>query len=145
MTQVPSSLPTPQRVKMPQTRQSMTSKNKVGDHEFYVTVGFYPDTLAQQHLPGEVFIKISKEGSTLAGMCDALALTISLALQHGVPWPILSAKYHHTRFEPSGEGMSIPSPTDNSTPAWKIYSSLADAIADTVDCIIAARENLWSS
>lgn len=119
---------------MPQTRSSMTSKNKVGEHEFYVTVGFYDDTIAQKHLPGEVFIKIAKEGSTLAGMCDALALTISLALQHGVPWESLAIKYAHTRFEPSGEGLN----------GGITYTSLAAAIAATVNNILSARERLWN-
>jgi len=75
----------------------VTHKFSVGGHEGYVTVGMYEDGR-----PGEVFIKMSKEGSTLSGVMDGLALTISLGLQYGVPLKVFVDKLVNTRFEPSG-------------------------------------------
>jgi ribonucleoside-diphosphate reductase alpha chain len=69
----------------------------VGGHEGYITVGMYEDGR-----PGEIFIKMSKEGSTLSGVMDGLALTISLGLQYGVPLKVFVDKLVNTRFEPSG-------------------------------------------
>src|SRR4029077_17460981 len=69
-----------QREKMPVERASVTHKFSVGGHEGYITVGMYEDGR-----PGEIFIKMSKEGSTLSGVMDGLALTVSLGLQYGVP------------------------------------------------------------
>ncbi|HJZ64204.1 MAG TPA: vitamin B12-dependent ribonucleotide reductase, partial [Candidatus Acidoferrum sp.] len=86
-----------QREKMPVERSSITHKFSVGGHEGYVTVGLYEDGR-----PGEVFIKMSKEGSTLSGVMDGLALTISLGLQYGVPLKSFVDKLVNTRFEPSG-------------------------------------------
>ena len=75
----------------------MTHKFSVGGHEGYITVGMYDDGR-----PGEVFIKMAKEGSTLSGVMDGLALTISLGLQYGVPLKVFVDKLLNTRFEPSG-------------------------------------------
>jgi ribonucleoside-diphosphate reductase alpha chain len=86
-----------QREKMPAERASVTHKFSVGGHEGYITVGLYED-----HRPGEVFIKMSKEGSTLSGVMDGLALTISIGLQYGVPLKVFVDKLLNTRFEPSG-------------------------------------------
>jgi ribonucleoside-diphosphate reductase alpha chain len=86
-----------QREKMPVERASVTHKFSVGGHEGYVTVGMYEDGR-----PGEVFIKMSKEGSTLSGVMDGLALTLSIGLQYGVPLKVLVDKLVNTRFEPSG-------------------------------------------
>jgi ribonucleoside-diphosphate reductase alpha chain len=86
-----------QREKMPVERTSITHKFSVGGHEGYITVGMYEDGR-----PGEVFIKMSKEGSTLSGVMDGLALTVSLGLQYGVPLKALVDKLLNTRFEPSG-------------------------------------------
>jgi len=86
-----------QREKMPVERDSVTHKFSVGGHEGYITVGMYPDGR-----PGEIFIKMSKEGSTLSGVMDGLALTMSLGLQYGVPLKALVDKLVNTRFEPSG-------------------------------------------
>jgi ribonucleoside-diphosphate reductase alpha chain len=86
-----------QREKMPVERSSVTHKFSVGGHEGYITVGMYEDGR-----PGEIFIKMSKEGSTLSGVMDGLALTISLGLQYGVPLKALVDKLLNTRFEPSG-------------------------------------------
>jgi ribonucleoside-diphosphate reductase alpha chain len=89
--------PRAQREKMPVERDSVTHKFSVGGHEGYLTVGMYPDGRA-----GEIFIKMSKEGSTLSGVMDGLALTISLGLQYGVPLKVFVDKLVNTRFEPSG-------------------------------------------
>jgi len=86
-----------QREKMPVERASVTHKFSVGGHEGYITVGMYEDGR-----PGEVFIKMAKEGSTLSGVMDGLALTISLGLQYGVPLKVFVDKLLNTRFEPSG-------------------------------------------
>ncbi|HEY1923652.1 MAG TPA: vitamin B12-dependent ribonucleotide reductase [Candidatus Acidoferrum sp.] len=86
-----------QREKMPTERASVTHKFAVGGHEGYITVGMYEDGR-----PGEIFIKMSKEGSTLSGVMDGLALTISLGLQYGVPLKVFVDKLVNTRFEPSG-------------------------------------------
>ena len=75
----------------------MTHHFSVGGQEGYVTVGLYEDGL-----PGELFIRMAKEGSTVSGLMDSFATAVSLALQYGVPLQILCDKFSHTRFEPSG-------------------------------------------
>jgi ribonucleoside-diphosphate reductase alpha chain len=86
-----------EREKLPVERASVTHKFSVGGHEGYITVGMYQDGR-----PGEIFIKMSKEGSTLSGVMDGLALTVSLGLQYGVPLKVFVDKLLNTRFEPSG-------------------------------------------
>jgi len=86
-----------QRRKLPAERQSITHKFSVGGHEGYITVGMYEDGT-----PGEIFIKMSKEGSTLSGFMDGFALSVSIGLQYGVPLKALVDKFINTRFEPSG-------------------------------------------
>jgi len=86
-----------QRQRLPDERASVTHKFSVGGSEGYITVGMYSDGR-----PGEVFIKMSKEGSTLSGVMDGLALTLSIGLQYGVPLRTLVEKLINTRFEPSG-------------------------------------------
>ncbi len=78
-------------------RASVTHKFSIAGHEGYITVGLYPSGQ-----PGEIFIRMAKEGSTVSGLMDAFATSISLALQHGVPLKVLCEKFAHTRFEPSG-------------------------------------------
>jgi ribonucleoside-diphosphate reductase alpha chain len=78
-------------------RAGITHKFSIAGHEGYITVGLYPSGQ-----PGEIFIKMAKEGSTVSGLMDAFATSISLALQHGVPLKVLCEKFAHTRFEPSG-------------------------------------------
>lgn len=85
------------RRKLSEERQSITHKFAIAGHEGYFTVGLYEDST-----PGELFIKMSKEGSTLSGIMDALALSVSLNLQYGVPLEVLISKFTHTRFEPAG-------------------------------------------
>ena len=87
----------PYRKRLPDERMSVTHKFSVGGHEGYVTVGLYEDGT-----PGEVFIKMSKEGSTISGLMDSFATGISLALQYGVPLKDLVEKFQHVRYEPSG-------------------------------------------
>jgi len=85
------------RHRLPEERASITHKFSIAGHEGYITVGLYPTGQ-----PGEIFIKMAKEGSTVSGLMDAFATSISLALQHGVPIKVLCEKFAHTRFEPSG-------------------------------------------
>jgi ribonucleoside-diphosphate reductase alpha chain len=85
------------RHKLQEERASITHKFKVGDHEGYITVGLYPNGK-----PGELFITMAKEGSTVSGLMDSFALAVSIALQHGVPLELFCEKFAHTRFEPSG-------------------------------------------
>jgi len=85
------------RHKLQEERASITHKFKVGDHEGYITVGLYPNGD-----PGELFVKMAKEGSTVSGLMDSFALAVSLALQYGVPLKTFCEKFAHTRFEPSG-------------------------------------------
>ena len=85
------------RKKLPNERRSITHKFNVGGHEGYLTVGMYDDGE-----PGEIFIKMAKEGSTLSGIMDGFALSVSIALQYGVPLRALVDKFVNARFEPSG-------------------------------------------
>src|SRR3989475_11778449 len=85
------------RHKLREERMSITHKFNVGGHEGYITVGLYPDGS-----PGELFITMAKEGSTVSGLMDSFALAVSIALQHGVPLKLYCEKFAHTRFEPSG-------------------------------------------
>ena len=85
------------RHRLPEERASVTHKFEVGGHEGYITVGLYPDGC-----PGEIFVTMAKEGSTVSGLMDSFSCSISLALQHGVPLKMLCEKFAHTRFEPSG-------------------------------------------
>jgi ribonucleoside-diphosphate reductase alpha chain len=87
----------PVRHKLPLERQSITHKFSIGGHEGYITVGMYEDGT-----PGEVFISMAKEGSTISGLMDSFATAISYALQYGVPLKFFVDKFSHVRFEPSG-------------------------------------------
>ncbi|HVW76088.1 MAG TPA: vitamin B12-dependent ribonucleotide reductase [Alloacidobacterium sp.] len=85
------------RHRLPEERPSLTHKFGIAGHEGYITVGLYPNGQ-----PGEIFIKMAKEGSTVSGLMDSFATATSLALQHGVPLKVLCEKFAHSRFEPSG-------------------------------------------
>jgi ribonucleoside-diphosphate reductase alpha chain len=87
----------PRRRKLPEERMAIAHKFSIAGHEGYIHVGMYEDGT-----PGEIFIKMSKEGSTLSGVMDALALSLSMNLQYGVPLEILCDKLSHSRFEPMG-------------------------------------------
>ena len=104
-----------QRRKLPDERKAITHKFSIGGHEGYLIVGMY-----KEGAPGELFIKMSKEGSTLSGFMDGLALSISIGLQYGVPLKTLVDKLTNTRFEPSGF-------TEN--PGLHYSSSVLDYIA----------------
>ena len=104
----------PVRERLPRRRKSYTFAFRVSDCEGYVTVGEYEDGR-----PGEVFMKVSKQGSTLAGIMDAFSISVSLGLQHGVPLSTYVKKYTNMRFEPSGI-------TDD--PDLRFASSLVDYI-----------------
>ncbi len=90
-------VPAPYRRRLPDERAALTHKFQVGDQEGYVTIGLYEDGT-----PGEIFIHMSKEGSTISGLIDAFATSISMALQYGVPLQALCDKFQHSRFAPSG-------------------------------------------
>lgn len=87
----------PRRERLPDTRESRTHKFNVAGHEGYITVGLYPDGR-----PGELFITMAKEGSTVGGLMDCFGTAISMSLQYGVPLEVLVNKFSYTRFEPMG-------------------------------------------
>jgi ribonucleoside-diphosphate reductase alpha chain len=87
----------PSRRRLPDERQSITHKFSIGGHEGYITVGMFEDGT-----PGEVFITMSKEGSTISGLMDSFATSTSIALQYGVPLKVMVDKFSHARYEPSG-------------------------------------------
>ena len=104
----------PRRELLPDTRQSLTHKFNISGHEGYITVGLYPDGR-----PGELFITMAKEGSTVGGLMDCFGTAVSMSLQYGVPLEVYVNKFSHTRFEPWGY-------TKN--PEIKIAKSLVDYI-----------------
>jgi ribonucleoside-diphosphate reductase alpha chain len=93
----PGEAATPIRRRLPDDRAALTHKFSVGGQEGYITVGLYEDGS-----PGEIFVKMSKQGSTVSGLMDSVAIAWSMALQHGVPVESLISKYIDHRFEPSG-------------------------------------------
>jgi ribonucleoside-diphosphate reductase alpha chain len=90
-------VPRPLRRKLPDERRAITHKFSIAGHEGYITVGMYEDGK-----PGEIFLVMAKEGSTISGLMDAFATSISMSLQYGVPLETLVEKFSHVRFEPSG-------------------------------------------
>jgi len=104
----------PRRERLPDTRASITHKFNVGGHEGYINVGQFPDGR-----PGELFITMAKEGSTVGGMMDAFGTSISIALQYGVPLEALVNKFSHMRFEPMGH---------TTNPEIRIAKSVVDYI-----------------
>ena len=104
----------PRRERLPDTRRSVTHKFSISGHEGYITVGLYPDGR-----PGELFITMAKEGSTIGGLMDCFGTAVSMSLQYGVPLEVYVNKFSHTRFEPMGF-------TKN--PDIKIAKSLVDYI-----------------
>jgi ribonucleoside-diphosphate reductase alpha chain len=87
----------PVRRRLPQDTHSLRHKFDIAGHEGYIHVGLYEDDT-----PGEIFIKIAKEGSTISGLMDTIGILTSMALQYGVPLEVLVSKFSHVRFEPSG-------------------------------------------
>jgi ribonucleoside-diphosphate reductase alpha chain len=93
----PAPQPVARRVKLPDERKAITHKFSVNGHEGYITVGLYDNGQ-----PGEIFLTMAKQGSTVSGLVDAFATAISISLQYGVPLRTLVDKFSHTRFEPAG-------------------------------------------
>jgi ribonucleoside-diphosphate reductase alpha chain len=93
----PAAAPSPVRRRLPASRQAVCHKFDIAGHEGYLHVGFYEDGT-----PGEIFIKMAKEGSTVSGLMDTIGVLTSMALQFGVPLEVLVQKFSHVRFEPSG-------------------------------------------
>jgi ribonucleoside-diphosphate reductase alpha chain len=93
----PAADPKPYRRRLPDERRAVTHKFQIAGHEGYITVGLYPDGQ-----PGEIFLKMAKEGSTVSGLMDTLATMTSISLQYGVPLRDLVNKFSHMRFEPAG-------------------------------------------
>lgn len=87
----------PARRRLPDERESITHKFSIAGHEGYITVGMFED-----RTPGELFITMSKEGSTISGLMDSLATAVSISLQYGVPLKVLVDKFSHARYEPAG-------------------------------------------
>jgi len=109
---------TPDRTRLPDVRAGLTKKAQACGMEYYITVNFFPNSKQ----PAEVFCRIAKEGSTVAGFIEALMITISIAFQYGVPWDVLYNKYLHQIFEPKDDR----------------NSSLVDAIGKTITETIGA-------
>jgi len=87
----------PRRERLPDTRRSVTHKFSISGHEGYITVGLYDDGR-----PGEMFVTMAKEGSTIGGLMDCFGTAVSMSLQYGVPLEVYVNKFSHTRFEPMG-------------------------------------------
>ncbi len=104
----------PRRERLQDTRNSVTHKFNIAGHEGYLSVGLYPDGR-----PGEVFITMAKEGSTIGGLMDSFGTAISISLQYGVPLEVLVNKFSHTRFEPMGH---------TTNPEIRIAKSVVDYI-----------------
>ncbi len=104
----------PRRERLPDTRQSITHKFSIAGHEGYITVGLYEDGR-----PGEMFVTMAKEGSTIGGLMDCFGTAVSMSLQYGVPLEVYVGKFSHTRFEPMGH-------TKN--PEIRIAKSIVDYI-----------------
>src|ERR671936_488129 len=93
----PAPLAAPQRRRLPEDRVEVGRKFRVGDYEGYIHVGLYDDGS-----PGDIFVDIAKEGTTLAGLMNSFMIAVSLGLQYGVPLEVYVSKFAHMRFEPSG-------------------------------------------
>ena len=131
----------PYRRHLPDERQSITHKFRVGDQEGYVTVGLFEDGT-----PGEVFVKMAKEGSTVSGLTDAVALMTSIALQYGVSLEKIAAKLEQTRFEPYGITANAEIPFATSVLDYifrwlRLHFGLADA-GDAVAPAVAEASGL---
>jgi ribonucleoside-diphosphate reductase alpha chain len=89
--------PAANRHRLPDERAGITHHFSIAGHEGYLNVGLYPNGQ-----PGEIFIRMAKEGSTIAGLMECFGTVVSVSLQHGVPLKVICDKFSHTRFEPSG-------------------------------------------
>lgn len=114
------------RVPLPATRRSVTHKFSIGRHEGYLTVG-----LQRDGQPAEIFLKISKEGSTISGLCQAYSRAFSLALQYGLPLEDAVIRFKGMRFEPMG---------DTSNPDIPHADSIADYVARFLEANFLGRD-----
>jgi len=119
--------PKPLRRRLPDDRPAITHKFSIAGHEGYITVGMYEDGT-----PGEVFLLMAKEGSTISGLMDAFALAISYALQYGVPLRVLVDKFSHMRFEPAGYTANREIPIAKSIMDY-LFRWMASKFLDTED------------
>jgi len=117
----------PVRRRLPDERHSLTHKFDIQGHEGYITVGLYEDGT-----PGEIFLTMAKEGSTISGLMDAFATQTSLALQYGVPLRVMVNKFSHMRFEPNGFTKNREIPIAKSIIDY-IYRWLASRFSDLAD------------
>jgi len=116
---------TSDRRKLPQTRKSMTHKFDIAGHEGYLTIGLYDDGK-----PGEIFVMMHKTGSTIRGLMDAWATSMSLNLQYGIPADVLFSKFRHQKFEPAGFVKNVSGgELDNNNNPVRTASSLVDYVA----------------
>jgi ribonucleoside-diphosphate reductase alpha chain len=134
----------PVRRRLPETRQAVTHKFDIGGHEGYVTVGLFPDGA-----PGEVFITMSKEGSTVGGLMDVIGTLTSMALQYGVSLDALTDKFSHMRFEPQGitknPGIRMASSIVDYVFRWLRQQFPATAVADKTQKEVAAPIKVLAS
>lgn len=126
------------RRRLPDERRSITHKFEIGQHQGYITVGLYDDGN-----PGEIFLKMSKEGSSLSGLVDAFATSISIGLQYGVPLKIFVTKFAHTRFEPSGQTQNPNLPEAKSVVDY-VFRWLAMKFLTPEERQAIAKENISS-
>lgn len=114
-----------ERKKLPQTRKSLTHKFDIAGHEGYLTVGLYDDGR-----PGEIFVVMHKQGSTIRGLMDSWATSVSLNLQYGIPVGVLFNKFRHSKFEPSGFVKNVEGgELDKKSIAIRTASSIVDYVA----------------
>ncbi len=114
-----------ERKKLPQTRKALTHKFEIAGHEGYLNVGFYDDGT-----PGEIFLTMHKVGSTVNGLVDAWATSVSLNLQYGIPVDVLFSKFRHQKFEPSGFVKNgVPGELDGDRIVIRTASSIIDYVA----------------
>jgi ribonucleoside-diphosphate reductase alpha chain len=126
----------PKRERLPDTRRSTTHKFEINQHEGYIIVGYYDDGR-----PGEVFVKMSKHGSTVSGLLDTIAVLTSMALQYGVPIEALARKFEHTRFEPSGWTKNKEFPHVNSVVDY-LFRWLGSQCSEEYRSTLASRSEL---
>ena len=112
----PSGPPAANRHRLQDERSAITHHFAFGGHEGYLTVGFYPNGQ-----PGEIFIRMAKAGSTIAGLMECFGTVVSVSLQHGVPLKVLCDKLSHTRFQPFGGPATRRSGTQSRS--WTTYSA----------------------
>lgn len=117
--------PIPERIKLPPTRLSLTHRREACGFKLYVTVTFFDDgrnpNLSEVTSPCEVFCKIAKQGSVVSGLMDGVCGPVSIALQHGIPWEIVSKPLRHHTFETKGD---------------PDHTSILDALVKCVDHLI---------